>query len=398
MRLFPTKILLATDGSEEAGLAATTAINLVRSTDSELHVLTVGPGYPAYDVRVPEVAEELRRQTREILDEQLKKIEQAGGGVAQAHLRLAEGHPGFERHPSDDVVRAAEEIGAGLIVLGSRGRGGLSRALLGSVSDSVVRHAHCPAMVVRTGPVAFPTQILLATDGSKDAEVAASIAADLAASTGSELHVVAVFPAAGYVHPYYEVRFPEAAEQLRREGMEEAQQVLDEQVERIRKMGVDVAEAHLRTGEPEKEIVALAEELGAGLIAMGSRGLGGIRRALMGGVSDSVVRHAHCPVLVVRRISRPGHAEDTARSLLRAMQDVHKERHPNQPLQEGTALHPRLAAERLDLSPEHPDYEDAMGWLEYSGALVPHDPAADLSVMDTHAITRRGLEILEEDT
>lgn len=48
-------------------------------------------------------------------------------------------------------------------------------------------------------------------------------------------------------------------------------------------------------------IVELAEEIGAGLIVMGSRGLGGIRRALMGSVSDSVVRHAHCAVLVVRR-------------------------------------------------------------------------------------------------
>ena len=54
-------------------------------------------------------------------------------------------------------------------------------------------------------------------------------------------------------------------------------------------------------GEAAAEIVDLAEELGAGLVVVGSRGLGGIRRALMGSVSDSVVRHAHCPVLVVRR-------------------------------------------------------------------------------------------------
>src|SRR5215217_8208534 len=162
MSIFPTKILLATDGSQEAQTAAATAVNLAKSTHSELHVLTVGPGSPSYDVRIPEVAEELRRQAQEILDEQVKKIEQSGGKVAQVHLRLAEHHPGFEHHPSDDVVRVAEEIGAGLIVLGSRGLGGIRRALMGSVSDSAVRHAHCPVLVLRGAPTSFPTKILVA--------------------------------------------------------------------------------------------------------------------------------------------------------------------------------------------------------------------------------------------
>ena len=64
--------------------------------------------------------------------------------------------------------------------------------------------------------------------------------------------------------------------------------------------GRKVAETHLRAGEPDKEIVRLSEELGAGTIVIGSRGLGAVRRALMGSVSESVVRHAHCPVFVVR--------------------------------------------------------------------------------------------------
>jgi nucleotide-binding universal stress UspA family protein len=63
---------------------------------------------------------------------------------------------------------------------------------------------------------------------------------------------------------------------------------------------VSVAEAHLIRGRADREVVNLSEEIGAGLIIMGSRGLGGVRRALMGSVSDSVVRHAHCPVLIVR--------------------------------------------------------------------------------------------------
>jgi nucleotide-binding universal stress UspA family protein len=71
-------------------------------------------------------------------------------------------------------------------------------------------------------------------------------------------------------------------------------------VEKVRSAGGEVAEAYLRVGDAAPEIVALAEEIEAGLIVIGSRGQGGIRRALMGSVSDTVVRHAHCPVLVVR--------------------------------------------------------------------------------------------------
>jgi nucleotide-binding universal stress UspA family protein len=143
MSIFPTKILLATDGSEDAELARTTAMDMATSTDSELHVVTVAPGYPSYDVRVPEIVEQLRKQAEKILDEQVEKIERDGGKVAQKHLRIA------ERYRAQQIVRVAEEIGAGLIVMGSRGLGGVRRALMGSVSDSVVRHAHCPVLVVR---------------------------------------------------------------------------------------------------------------------------------------------------------------------------------------------------------------------------------------------------------
>jgi nucleotide-binding universal stress UspA family protein len=60
----------------------------------------------------------------------------------------------------------------------------MKRALMGSISDSVVRHAHCPVLVARAEPVTFPAKILLATDGSEEAELAASACADLANSTG----------------------------------------------------------------------------------------------------------------------------------------------------------------------------------------------------------------------
>ncbi len=147
MSIFPTKILLATDGSEEAELALRTAVDIANSTNSELHVVTVAreyhPGYdiPEYGRQLEEVLRRLERQAQELLDGQAKKIEEAGGKVARAHLRMG--------RPDEQVVSVADEMGAGLIVVGSRGLGGIRRALMGSVSDSVVRHAHCPVLVVR---------------------------------------------------------------------------------------------------------------------------------------------------------------------------------------------------------------------------------------------------------
>jgi nucleotide-binding universal stress UspA family protein len=143
MSIFPTTILLATDGSREAQLARTTAIDLAESTNSELHVVTVAPGGRSYDIRNPSVVEGLRERAKDILDEQVAKIEQEGGKVAEKHLRIA------EQYRAQQIVQVAEDIGAGLIVMGSRGLGGVRRALMGSVSDSVVRHAHCPVLVVR---------------------------------------------------------------------------------------------------------------------------------------------------------------------------------------------------------------------------------------------------------
>lgn len=148
----------------------------------------------------------------------------------------------------------------------------------------------------------FPTKILVATDGSEEADLALTTAADLAEKTDSELHVAFVFPTAVQL-PYPRPILARPAEVQEREleaAMHQAQEFLDRQVERVKNEGVSVAETHLVRGQPDKEIVHIGEETGAGLIVMGSRGLGGIRRALMGSVSDSVVRHAHCPVLVVR--------------------------------------------------------------------------------------------------
>ena len=146
MSIFPTRILLAADGSPHAELAALTAVDLAESTGSRLHVIVVGRTFSQaiYEHYTESEAgrEAIRNEAQEVLDEQVRKIEEAGGTVAIAHLKMGE-------RRDEAIVHLAEDIDAGLIVIGSRGFGGLKRALLGNIADSVVRHAHCPVVVVR---------------------------------------------------------------------------------------------------------------------------------------------------------------------------------------------------------------------------------------------------------
>ena len=147
MSLFSGSILLATDGSEEAELAARAAVELAKSTGAELHLvhiklLPITPPYPeVLDWR--EDLERAEREARELLDEQVKKVEDAGGTDAEAHLR--------EELPAEEIVALAKELGEYLIVVGSQHRGRIRRALAGSFSDWVVRHARCPVLVVGAG-------------------------------------------------------------------------------------------------------------------------------------------------------------------------------------------------------------------------------------------------------
>jgi nucleotide-binding universal stress UspA family protein len=148
MSIFPTKILLATDGSREAQLAAATAADLARSTDSELHVVHVGemplvyhPERHAYSAEY----EEHEKEAQQLLEAEVERVKGAGATVAQSHLRMGRA----DARVAEEIVELAQSIDAGLIVMGSRGQGRLRRALVGSVSESVLRHAHCPVTIVR---------------------------------------------------------------------------------------------------------------------------------------------------------------------------------------------------------------------------------------------------------
>jgi nucleotide-binding universal stress UspA family protein len=147
-------------------------------------------------------------------------------------------------------------------------------------------------------------KMLLATDGSEEAELATRSAVELANSTGSELHVV-------YVEPLPDFMKKDDAgtlgydRELYEKIEEEARETLRKLTWRVKVAGGTVTGSHLRMGAVAEEIVDLAGELEVDLIIVGSRGLRGIRRTLVGSVSESVFRNARCPVMAVRAKGNP---------------------------------------------------------------------------------------------
>ena len=300
MSAFGDRILLATDGSPEAERALEMAATLSERLGAELHLVSVEPmpdplSWPEARIMSPELREDIRERAedaaRKLLEGQVEKVEERGLEVSEVHAVAG--------RPDTEIVRVAEEIGAGLVVLGSRGLGPVRRAVMGRVSLSVVHHSHGSVLVVRGDGGDFPGPILLAVDGSGQARVAAEAAAEISASTGSGLHVVFVMPAADHLYGHH-LYSRNLKESVREQAEDDVRTFLDEQVGQLEQHGGKVENTHMVVGRPDAEIVKLAEELGAGLTVVGSRGLGGVRRALVGSVSGSVVRHAHGPVLVAR--------------------------------------------------------------------------------------------------
>jgi nucleotide-binding universal stress UspA family protein len=292
MDRFPTKTLLATDGSEDAAQATQAATDLASRSGSELHVVHVWHDVPG-PYRHGYVKRELRRQGQEILDEQVRKIEEAGGTVAQAHLRGG--------RTSDEVIELAEELGAGLLVVGSRGMGTVKRILIGSHSEEIVHHAHIPVLVVRRGDTAWPPgRVVVGEDFSDDARKAGELAASIAGFYGSEVVMI-------YAHPDLpEVPPGEARDAAVRElgGIRQRdEEALERRADELKEILGTRPQIRVSDDYPATVILEAAyEKAKPPLVAVGSRGLAGIMRTRLGSVSTKVVTAAPGPILVVPHV------------------------------------------------------------------------------------------------
>ena len=185
-----------------------------------------------------------------------------------------------------------------MIIMGRRGRTGLKRLLMGSVTAKVVGHAPCNVLVVpRLAEIRYQ-KILVATDGSKYSMAAASEAIGIAKRCGASLDVISVVPSEA-ASPFDIVHSEMQHEMISQREFSDGEKNVNDLLAIARQEGVR-CEGLVIEGRPYEAIVEHARGKDIDLIVMGSHGRTGLERLLMGSVTERVVGSADCPVLIVK--------------------------------------------------------------------------------------------------
>jgi nucleotide-binding universal stress UspA family protein len=200
----------------------------------------------------------------------------------------------IERHVGHLVPRLLESAGDGsMLVVGSHGHGLVHEILLGSVSQSVARHAVMPVVVVRPPVHPESGRIVVGSDGSECGDRALEFASRTARLTGDKLVVLRAWHPATIVVDRYGYLPPAVGDTVT-----DAEAALDRTVDELRAEHPDLAiGGEIFTGPPERGLVDASAN--ASMVVVGSRGLGAVADVLMGSVSQAVLHKATCPVAVV---------------------------------------------------------------------------------------------------
>lgn len=194
----------------------------------------------------------------------------------------------------DVLTDIAKEKGADLIALGTYGRRGLKRLIMGSVTSSVIVKSPCDVMVLRkTLPCRRFQSLLVPFDGSEFSRRALERASDLAKSNKAQLTIL-------YVIPRYEemIEFIKS-EHIQEKLFSEARKIVAEGEKLAGDHGLSIGSV-IEEGHPEGTINNTAKKLGVDLIVMGTYGWKGVNKAIMGSTTERVIMNAAVPVLVVR--------------------------------------------------------------------------------------------------
>jgi nucleotide-binding universal stress UspA family protein len=286
-----TKILCPTDFSPGSRQALRVAVRLASEANAELvlvHSWYMPPtAFAGESMFPPDVIQSLIDDSKRGLDAAVRDAMTAG--ATRVRSKLLTGVPWAE------IVGCLDQEAFDLCVIGTQGRSGLSRILLGSVAEKVVRHSPCSVLTVRPDAAVTPfAHALVPTDFSESAGHALDLAAQLVRPDGAItlLHVLEM-PVA-YSEEPLTADFARSLDKVAAAALEQAASGLKS------KVGVRVT-ASSRLGYPGVQILSeLDHNRAVDLVVMGSRGRTGIKRALLGSVAEKVVRNARCPVLVTR--------------------------------------------------------------------------------------------------
>jgi len=291
------RVLLATDGSDDAKAATAWVKRLPLPPDREVMALTViaTPLVPLEPSVLGELDAALVAEARRLADDTAAELL-----TTRATGRAVKGDP------RDEIVAAGRDWGADLIVMGARGLSGVKEFFLGSVSQGVARQAPCPVLVCKGTPREVRS-VTVALDGSADARRALQWIARLPLSPSTLVRLVGV--AERQLYPVTAPALVSASLQSRIAAAEaERRRALEAELARAAETlrgRVAALELSVRSGAAADVLVADAAGSGTDLVVLGARGLRGVRRALLGSVSEAVLRHAGCSVLIVPPESSP---------------------------------------------------------------------------------------------
>jgi nucleotide-binding universal stress UspA family protein len=293
------QIICPVDFSESSVRAFAYAAAFARWYDAQLTVLHVVPTFEPMQVRgdLAEPVRVLNPMPREqVLEEMSRSLNLAA--LSSRVTALAE-----SGDPQATIIDQALSKKADLIVMGTHGRRGFRRLLLGSVTEAVLREAPCPVLTVpphvsttASEAVTFK-RILCPVDFSPSALQGLGFALDLARQADGRVTLVHVVEWLAEEEPRASTHFN--VPEYRRHMVDDAQERLRKLVAEESRTWVEIADVVV-FGRPYREILHAAEAKAADLIVMGAQGRGGIGLALFGSTTQQVVRGATCPVLTVR--------------------------------------------------------------------------------------------------
>ena len=278
-------VLIPTDGSERSRRAAAHGISLAATYDATVHALNV------IDTQAMEIGDftDLAR----IHDALERQGESATGAITElaAVHDLDTVSAVRDGTPARTILDYADETGVDCIAMGTHGRTGLKRTLLGSVTERVVRGAERPVLTARAGEAEPDTDydhILVPTDGEAESRAAARVAVDLAARADAEVYALSVVDTT----LTREATFVAALESTSNEAVN---RIAIEGAER----GVPV-ETFVEEGSPASVVTDFAADHGIDFVAMGTHARTGLDRFVTQSVAERVIRHADAPVLTVQ--------------------------------------------------------------------------------------------------